>query len=213
MLAPVQKNQNERNIFLNEYFHLILAIFVILILAFSYFLLLKPKYDETLLAIQSNIDRERLLYSEQKKKLNGLKVMNGLYNQINPVDLEKFNGVLPDNLAGESLYGEFGEMVSENGFILDSVSILAPAAENANTAISSPEETASNQAAAAESQAENVGRINYQVNVSAIDYSGFKNLLKLFEANLRLFDVTGASFAPAENTASFIISAYYYKQP
>jgi len=207
MLAPVQKNQNERNIFLNEYFHLILAVFVILILAFSYFLVLKPKYDETLLSIQSNIDRQRLLYSEQKKKLNGLKVMNGLYNQINPVDLEKFNGVLPDNLAGEALYGEFGEMVAENGFILDSVSIIPPAP--ANTAVPVEGEVA----AAAPSQAENVGHIDYQVQVSAIDYGGFKNLLKLFEANLRLFDVTGASFSPEDNSASFDISAYYYKQP
>lgn len=208
MLAPVQKNQNERNIFLNEYFHLILAVFVILILAFSYFLVLKPKYDETLLSIQSNIDRQRLLYSEQKKKLNGLKVMNGLYNQINPVDLEKFNGVLPDNLAGEALYGEFGEMVAENGFILDSVSIITPVAAS----VAAPVEGEA-AAAAAPSQAENVGSIDYEVKVSAIDYNGFKNLLKLFEANLRLFDVTGASFSPAENTASFNISAYYYKQP
>ena len=59
---------------------------------------------------------------------------------------------------------------------------------------------------------QNIGVINLNLEVTAIDYTGFKNLLRTLENNLRLFDITELSFIPDENAASFVLSTYYYKK-
>lgn len=191
------KEKNSLNLFLNDYFNIIIVGIVLLVLALAYFLLIKPKYDLTMMAIKSNIEQQQRLYAEQVKKLNNLKAISSLYEKISPADLKKFNGVLPDSYVRESLFGELEEIISQNGFVLNSVNI-------------SKEEDKEGGDSAGKSA--KVGEINIQLSISSIDYAGFKNLLRLIESNLRLFDVTNLSFSPGANTASLTLTTYYYKK-
>ncbi len=194
-----QKNQNAMNLFLNSYFNIIMVLVVIIVLALAYFIVLQPKYDATMTAISSNIEQQQKLYLDQQKKLDNLKTVSDLYKKIPLADLKKFNGVLPDNYVRERLFGELEEIVTQNGFILNSVSISqevkkAPTDEGAAVV------------------SNKIGKINIQLSLSAIDYTGFKNLLRLLENNLRLFDITNVSFSPGGNTAELTLTTYYYNK-
>lgn len=192
------KEKNSLNLFLNRYFNIMMVGVVLIILAAAYFLLIRPKYDSTMAAIKINIEQQQRLYADQVKKLNNLKTIASLYDKISPADLKKFNGVLPEQYVKEALYGELEEIVSQNGFILNAVTINKDEAKPGD----GTEEVKSSK----------VGSLNLQLSVSAIDYAGFKNLLRLLENNLRLFDVTKVSFNPGGNTAMITLTTYYYNK-
>lgn len=201
MAVKPQKNKNALNLFLNTYFNIFMVFVVLLVLFFSYTLIIRPKYDDTMVAIKTNLEKQQRLYTEQSKKLNSLKIVADLYKKIPSADLDKFNGVLPDNYVKEVLFGELGEIIGENGFILNSVTINDPLAVKAQPG--TPEVAP---------QAGKVGKLNLQLAISAVDYAGFKNLLKLLESNLRLFDITSVNFSPGGNSADIMLTTYYYNK-
>ncbi len=191
------KAKNNLNLFLNSYFEIFIVVIVVLVLVLSYFFIIKPKYDLALAAITTDIKQQQKLYAEQVKKLNNLKTISSLYEKISPADLKKFNGVLPDDYVKESLFGELDELITQNGFILTSVSINK---EEPGLSADGPVKSTK------------VGTLNIQLAISSIDYPGFKNLLRLLENNLRLFDVTNLSFSPSGNSASLTLTTYYYNK-
>jgi len=199
MITRGQKNQNSINLFLNNYFNIITVAVLILFLAVSYFMFIKPKFDATMSAIQSNIEQQQKLYTDQQKKLANLEIISDLYKKIPSGDLKKFNGVLPDSYIKERLFGELEEIISKNGFILNAVNISREEKKLPTTEGMAP-------------RSASIGTIDLQLSISAIDYAGFKNLLRLLENNLRLFDVTTVSFSPGGNAASLTLSTYYYKK-
>ncbi len=130
--------------------------------------------------------------------MNNLKIIADLYNKISDVDLKKFNGVLPDNYVKERLFGEFEEIINKNGYILNSVSLETEKVAEEQSASSTP------------GQAGTIGKINLQLAISAVDYKGFKSLLRLLENNLRLFDVSNVNFAAGSNKTNLTLTTYYY---
>ena len=198
MATRGQKNNNSLILFLNSYFNIIMVFVVIIVLIGAYFIVIKPKFDATMTAIQSNLEQQQTLFNSQQKKLSTLKTISDLYNKIPSSDLQKFNGVLPDNYVKEELFGELEEMITQNGFILNSVQIVK------NDAAAATDTTLP--------QNPKVGVINVKLALSAVNYQGFKNLLKLMENNLRLFDVTAVSFSPDGNSAGITLSTYYYNK-
>jgi len=197
------KTQNTTNIFLNDYFNIIIVLVVIFVLLLAYFAVIRPKYTQTLEAIKINLEQQQRLYNAQQIKLNNLKAIADLYKKIPAADLKKFNSVLPDNYVKERLFGEIEEIITQNGFVLSSVSIVDQEASEA---------AGGNSGSALLTVPQNIGVINLNLEVTAIDYTGFKNLLRTLENNLRLFDITELSFIPDENAASFVLSTYYYKK-
>lgn len=205
MITKGQKNQNSLNLFLNNYFNIIILLIVIIALVISYFIVIKPKYDETMAAIQSNIEQQQKLYSDQQKKLNSLKTISDLYSKISPTDLKKFNGVLPDNYVKEKLFGELDEIITQNGFILNSVQIAKDDGKK-------KEVRAEDGSPVPPAPVSKVGELKIDLSLSAVNYNGFKNLLKLLETNLRLFDITQLNFSPGGNTVNLTLTTYYYNK-
>mgnify|MGYP000985493738 CR=1 FL=1 len=197
MLTRDQKNQNSLNLFLNNYFNLILVFVLALVLLGAYLAFIKPKYQETKLLIQNNLEQQQRLYTEQVKKLNSLKVISDLYEKIPIADLDKFNEVLPDDYVKEALFGELEEIITQNGFVVNSISL-----SDSGLSIENEEEANSK---------EKVGSLSINLSLSAINYNNLKNLLRLLESNLRLFDVTEINFDPGGNGVELILSTYYYK--
>lgn len=196
------KNQNSLNLFFNNYFNIILAALLVIFLLVFYFLFLVPKYQTTLAAIKDSISQKQLLYDAQNKKLADLQTISSLYKKIDVNDLKKFNNVLSDDYVKESLFGEIEEIVSQNGFIVNSIGITRFGEEKANAA---PKVQPS-------SLGSNLGEIDITLAISAIDYASFKNLVKTFETNLRLMDISQISFSATDSAASLTLRTYYYKQ-
>jgi len=198
------KNQNSLNIFLNQYFNILILFVIVVALVFSYLIILKPKFDQTLGAIQENILNQQKLYAEQKNKLADLKLISEVYGKISPEELQKFNSALPNQYVQERLYGEIEEIIVSSGFIVDSIR-LASKEEKAN--LSKEDEALLSLVP----KSDKIGQVPVEISLSAIDYTGFKNLLRLIENNLRLFDIVDVNFSNAENKLSLKLITYYYK--
>ncbi len=208
MVNQPVRNQNSLNLFLNNYFNIILAVVLILFLFFAYLVFLAPKFRATQAAISVNTEEKQLLYEATQKKLASLKIISEVYQKINPSDLQKFNSVLPDSYARERLFGELEEIISRGGWLISSVTISP---EEAAAKAPAPAVDAGDPASAATLNNKKVGTVSLQLSLTAIDYSGFKNLLRLLENNLRLFDITSVEFSPAADAATVVISTYYYQ--
>lgn len=206
MQDRVKQNINERNIFLNKYFNLILVVLVFVFLLFSYLMFIGPKHKTAELLIKENVVNQQLLFNQQQKKLDILKIISDIYRKVEPADLLKFNSVLPYQYRQEQLFGEFEEIIKKNGWILKTVSL------------SYPDELAAGQVAPTPvseglffgSLNPNIGRIEVNLALAGLDYQGVKKLLALVEENLRLFDVTQVNFSGGSEV-SLSLTTYYYR--
>lgn len=204
MTSRNPKNRNDINPWLRKYFSLFMLLVVILVLIAGYFLILRPKYQATLKTINDNYAQQQQYYASQTEKLANLKALNEFYKKIGSTDLARFNSFLPDQYAKEKLFGELEEVIVRNGFVVKSIT-LVDAADRESGAEAAPAETN-------ESVSPQLGEIEIQLSLSAVDYAGFKSLLRLLENNLRLFDVTKLSFSPESESTSLTLRTYYYKQ-
>ena len=201
------KTQNSFSIFLNNYFNIFLAVFLIIFLVIAYFLVIAPKYQTTLATIKDGITQKQMLRTAQQKKLANLKVISSLYKQISPSDLKKFNNVLSDNYVQERLFGEIEEIVNQNGLQINEIQISRP--EDKATTNAAPGETP---VAEVNPISPNLGEIDISLSLTAIDYMDFKNLIMIFETNLRLFDISQVNFSASAKTANITLKTYYYKK-
>jgi hypothetical protein len=201
------KNQNSLNLFLNNYFNAILAGVLILFFVIADVLIIIPKFTATQDTIKTKIAEEQNFYAASQRKLASLQAIGSIYSKISPADLQKFNGALPDAYPQAKLFGELEETIQAGGWLLGSVTI-------------SPENTDSSASAAPNATSTlglindpNLHAVNLEINVSAIDYAGFKTLLRLLENNLRLLDITSVKFSPNTNSADLNLTTYYYQLP
>jgi hypothetical protein len=195
--------KNRTNIFLNRYFNLSVVIFTSFLLLMSYLLLLKPKVDETKIAISENIISHEKLLQAEKDKLSGLQAAIASYGEVNQVDLDRVNAILPNDYDKEALYGEIEEIVKQNGFVPTSIALFKEGEETKDN------NTQTNQVPI-NKVSDNIGLIKATVTISSIDYAGLKNLLTVFENNLRLIDVQHVSLSDG-NVATLEFLTYYYK--
>lgn len=191
----VPKNKyNKFNTILNDNFNLVIVVFVIVLLLVSYFLIIRPKFQSTLVAIKANIDQQEIFYQSQKQKLVDLQAAVVLYRKIGSDNIDKINGILPDEYAKERLFGELEDILLQKGLVLDSLK-LSKSGEDDGVS----------------SQDQSVGVIKAEMSLSSIDYVALKNLLPLLEKQLRLIDVEELSFSPSEETLSLVFYTYYLK--
>jgi hypothetical protein len=207
---PIKRNNNT-NLFLNNYFNIILALVLVLFLLVAYLVFLNPKFQATQAAIQANTEEKRVLYETTQKRLASLKAIYDVYQKISPADLQKFNSVLPDNYVRERLFGELEEIIGRGGWLISDINI-SPASNAPKEIVAVPAGKGGvgpNSASVLGNK--KIGTINIQLSVAAIDYSGLKNLLNILETNLRLFDITNIEFSPSGNSVTVMITTYYYE--
>jgi len=206
------KNSGTLGQLFNEHFHAFLIGIVVLFLILAYFLLLDPKLQATRLAIQANIDQQEQLYANQQRKLASLQAIADLYQKINPSDQERFNTVLPDKYVAERLFGELEEIASQGGWLLSEIDVVSAADAAKQTATTVTDDQGNTITIAAPvAKDPNLGNVNLKLTFSAVDYAGLKNLLRLLESNLRLFDVTNIDFSPVTSSATIFLTTYYYQ--
>ena len=202
-----KKNFNNLNNWLNKYFSLLVIIILILFILAAYFIILAPRFKDIKQNLDTNIKNEEVLYSVSQKKLYTLEDIVKVYKNIKPGDLQKFNTVLPSSYVPERLYGELEEIVSNGGWLVNSIKFDNLKGTKNN--IRNREKAASTILTKLKSYP---GLSEYQITmkVSSIDYGGLKNLLYSLEDNLRLIDVTNLTFSPGEKTAVITLRTYYY---
>ncbi len=205
MLETNLAKKNSFNTFLNSYFNLFVVVLLSFLLIMSYFLILKPKVDKTVMAIEENISYHQKLLQSEKTKLLSLEAVIANYNDIDAIDIERVNRILPNDYDKELLYGEIEELITRNGFIPTSITLkkdgeeaLAAGAAPVNTKLESK-------------VSEKVGIINISLSIASVDYAGLKNLLNILESNLRLLDVKQLSL-DGGSSGGLELATYFYKK-
>ena len=206
MQDSLRQSINNRNIFLNKYFNLILSFLVLIFFIVIYITVLGPKFQTAQAAIKENLVSQQLLLNQQQKKLDTLKVIADIYSKVSVNDLAKFNSVLPDEYKQEQLFGEFEEIAEKNGWLLRSVSLDYLDEAIPGQAI----QTISEEDHFYGSVHPNVGRVEINLNFAGLDYQAMKRLLAVLESNLRLFDVSQVSFSGGSEV-TLTLTTYYYK--
>jgi hypothetical protein len=171
----------------------------------SYIFIIKPKFESTLVAIKASIDQQESFYKNQKQKLVDSQAAVVLYRKIGTDNIDKINEILPDEYAKERLFGELEDILSQKGFMLNSLQLSKEGEDEDEPLVPR------NQGLMAMPVSPNVGTIRAELSLSSIDYVGLKNLLPLLEKHLQLIDVEELNFDPAEKTAQLIIYTYYFK--
>ena len=216
MQDRVKQSINERNVFLNKYYNLILVILVLAFLIFSYLMIIGPKHEAAEILIKENVVNQQLLFNQQQKKLDTLKIIADIYSKVEPADLLKFNSVLPYQYKQEQLFGEFEEIVKKNGWILKTVSLSYPDELEERRVVPTPLNEGNLDGELLKEEVffgslnPNIGRIEVNLELAGLDYQGIKKLLALIEENLRLFDVNQVTFSGVSEV-SLSLTTYYYK--
>jgi len=205
-IAPKKNRQIEASF--NEHFNIVIVFIIVLFLLGAYMFLIKPKFDSTLISIKDSISQQEQFYLAQKQRLVDLKAATALYSQLEEEDIKKVLAVLPNEYAKEKLFGELEDIVSQQGVLLSSVN-LVKAGEDIE---------AEDEPLAAKSKrfidlpnAQNIGVIQINMSLAAIDYAALKSLLPILESHLQIMDIQFLSLDPEEKTAELEIFTYYFK--
>lgn len=196
--------KNKINTLLNRYFNLGVIVLAIFLLLLAYILVLRPKADEVILSAQETISSQQRLLQAEQARLDRLTAAVEAYSQINPVDIERVNNILPSDYDKEALFGEVEELINNQGFILTSLVIKKDTDKVEDASVTEEE------APLLPEISENIGTIYLQLEVAAIDYAGLKNLLISLEKNLKFLEVANVSLS-GDDTASLTLVTYYYK--
>lgn len=137
--------------------------------------------------------------------------MKDSYEEIDKIDLDKIDSILPDVLGKDKLLSEMESLILKNGLLLTSLQIEE--VKEVKKAISPEGETSANLPGAAAQEKKNkltnVGKIKINVDLAGTNYDNFKKILKAIEDNLRLLDIAKIQFNPDANKTSLEIFAYY----
>ena len=200
-----KKNQNQLTLLLNANFNWVIIFLVVVFLAGAYLLVIKPKFDTTLLAIKDNIDQQENFYQSQKSKIADLQAAAAMYRKIDEINISKVNTILPNNYAKEKLFGELEDLIAQQGLLLNSLTL------NKSGEDSSGGVMAITSSALDMPNADKIGVVNVAMSLGAIDYAALKNLLHFLESNAQLIDIQNLSFDPGGKTAMLNFNTYYFK--
>ena len=209
-MAEVIKIQSKQrlikriNSFFISYFKLIVTGLLLLILLVGYFFILLPEYNRISNQLNSAETTQILKQKNYQQYLGQLEQLNNVYDNIKPEDFTKINDLLPDTPESEQLMVEIQKIVNDNGYILTSLTV-----EPDDNSISVA--TDAKQLADSDISKKSLGQVKISLGLTGVNYEGLKNLLTVFEKNLRLLDVTQLSWSPGNGLVSLTFTAYYLK--
>ncbi len=205
--APKIKRVSRINVFLNKYFRLIIIFVVFVILVGSFFLVIIPKYQETLTIIKGNLANQEDVYVEQWNKLNNYKKLVSVYEKISVGERQKVENILPLEYIKEQLFIELGYIIPQNGYVLNSLEFHKDKEEIVD--LRRAAEEISTEELLLQKLPRSIGYIKGTMATSLVDYAGLKNLIYILENNLKLIDIYNVGFNPETESVEIDFITYY----
>lgn len=208
---PEDKSMKKNNtydfeVILNQNFNIVIILIVLVFLALSYFLVIKPRFDATLVRIKDSIYQQQQFYNTQQQRLADLKASVALFQSLDENSLEKIRFVLPNEYAKERLFGELEDIISQQGVLVNRISLRKLDDSEEGQSLGALAERFNNIP-----NPSRVGVIEAEISLGAIDYPALTNLLPLLEAHLQLLDITSLDFVPDEKAVNLSLFTYYFK--
>lgn len=211
--------QNKFLVFLVKYFRFTLMGLVIILLFFSFYFLLLPKYKE--IREEGGLDYEAKVKTLEAKKneLEQLKDLQKELAKISKGEMEKLEKILPSSQALPDIFLQMENLAKESGLKVTRVSISEGEGE-----VSGSENGGSEAAKESKkknktttTQMSNIGNVSVSLSVEGSgSYESLKVFLDNIEDNLRIVDVNSLSYSPSvtpDQPTSYTINliTYYLK--
>ncbi len=191
-----QKTQSGLIKVITKNFNWIILFIFFIILIFGFLLLILPKYSEIIAEAKANdIKNNQEQLERNKKELKSLENLINSYNSIKSSYVEKINQIIPKAEIKEKILTQINSLVFYNGLLLKSISI-------------SPVQDISQKKTSKESEGKEISKYEVSLEVSGVNYENFKNILRVFENNLRLMDVQSISFSNDKDVAKIVLHTY-----
>ena len=202
------------NLFLIDYFNYFILALGLVILAAGLFMLVYPKYRQISKANKEANDNLKIEYETKLNYLSYIRNLKKAYQPINGGDKAKIAAMVP--LASDTGISDTGIIITKiesialrNSAILTSVKIESSGAAGRANLAAPPKENKELPIGIFNQPPPGVGLVKIEANLSSVDYTVLKNIIKAFENNLRLFDIAKISFNVKENKALLNIYSYY----
>ncbi len=200
-MMRAQKVKRRVNLILNNYFGFILIGIAVVVLSLGYFLLIGPKYDKTIKAIDVYNRQEEANFTAKKKELLKVRDMLKTYNDVDDDYKKKVYSIVPVRENKEEIFSEINYLVGRNGLILQSVSLNEAGGRSPIDFIPKEEDNYITR--------NEIKKISISLSVRGTDYEAFKNFLSAMENNLPVMDVIDLNFDPTGESSTFLIDTYY----
>jgi len=197
------------NGFLISYFSYLVWGLAIIIFVVGLLLFVYPNYRQ--LDQANRAAKENLLAENDKKAdyLNSIINLKKSFKLVKAEEVKKIIAMLPSGSDASGIISEIELIALRNGAILKSVKVNAEADRSAARQKVETEEKAEPPAGIFEKLPAGVNRLKIEVSFGSINYPVLKNIIKTFENNLRLFDISKIDYDATDNKATLIIYSYY----
>lgn len=199
------------NIFLLKYFNLIVFFIVVSTLFSVSFFFLKPKYDNLVEKESiSNQNKEDELIAKTNYKTRLIQYKNH-FNEISSIDKKKIDEILPVNFEHKDMLIMFDQLMTENNWLMKSIKISGKveSTPGRNVRAVTRKETVDTKATAADSIGVISVDLMFDPGKSDDYYERSKNILKVFENQLKLMDLENISITFGEGDVLLSINTYY----
>jgi hypothetical protein len=199
--------KNKALVFLNHYFNAIIFVVFLAIVIFGLFIFVKPKYENVRSNINKTKETETAEYLKQSVRLEELKKIKENYDKISQEDIKKLDLMVPSMLDKEELLVQLEKIILQNGLLFSNLAVK----EGGSGSQSADESVLIEQSAPAGdlSSSGEIKSLNISLPLTGVSYEGLKNILKVFQNNLRLMDINSISYNPEGQTINLEITTYY----
>ncbi len=197
------------NEFLINYFNYLIFSLSIIILAGGLFLLVYPKYQQISKENQEAKNNFEIEYETKFNYLSSVRNFKKSYQSISDEEKTKIAGMVPRTSDASVIITEIESIAVRNSAILTSIKIEPQGGDEKNNLKVRPKENKETTFGIFNELPSGVGLIKIEVKLSSINYPILKNIVKAFENNLRLFDITKIKFNANEDEAILNIYSYY----
>ncbi len=187
-------------IYLYKFFWLIITILSLVVLAIGYQLFLLPKYN-SIVSNQEIINKQQE-YIDKSNYLNQLRGLKTAYEAISPEDREKIDQIVTTVNNQNDLYRETEYIIKKNGLTVEAIEpvVLDKSYDLPNISASTKKSPLLN----------NMKLTMTACKISNANYDSLVRVLKTFELNLRIMDVTKVEYDPASKKATLNFITYQF---
>jgi len=208
-LGEVNKKSNSvrmLNIFLIQYFDIVIIFIIAIFILLSVFFILVPKYNDIQEGIEVSNEKKKIQKDALVAYDKRLDLYISSFEKIKELNKQKLSVLLPDKDLKENLLTQFEEIARRKGLLLTSLSIDTPDID----AIINPKPNSRKVSSKNEGRLPaGVGSVGISMNLVGLDYESFKEFLQMIEKSLRIMDINNLSFDNSSKTLTVDMTTYF----
>ena len=194
-----KKSENFTVKWIKKYYRQNTAFVCVIILIFSYFLVISPKIQKSQELGRDRWNTEVEGRQELESRLNELLQLQDLRNNINQVNLDRLYGMLPNQPQTPVILASLESMATNNDTSVRSIDFLLPEEGVARPSSSLRSPTLGG----------DIKVVEIRISVNNTTYAAIKNFMTDLETSERLMDIKSLNYNPVGEAYTIVAHSYY----